>query len=95
MFKVLCQRWEESEREAGWGVSVHDDGYSLHKTEEDRKAFIKEYWDGMPKETPDYYSRPCGLPQQAEVTEELYLELTRSKNGIRTYDNALRGILVI
>ena len=54
MKTVWCQLWEESEK--GWGV--RPDGYSLHSNQEDVKKYIKEYWDGMPKQTPDEYSRP-------------------------------------
>jgi hypothetical protein len=62
---VIVQKWEESER--NWGV--RPDGYSIHLTEADRKAYIKEYWDRMPNETPDEYSRPAGTPYTAEVDD--------------------------
>ncbi len=66
--EVVVQKWEESER--GWGV--RPDGFSLHMTDEDREAFIKEYWDSMPKKAPDEYSRPAGTPYKAEVDEEVF-----------------------
>ncbi len=75
--KVIVQKWEESER--GWGV--RPDGYTLHQTDEHRKAFIKEYWDGMPNETPDEYSRPSGAPYEAYVSTEEFAVVKASKNG--------------
>jgi len=90
---VICQKWEESENEPGWGVSVRDDGFSLHNTEADRVAFIKEYWVKMPKKTPDYYTRPSGEPYfvQFDVMDQLYLDLIKVKNGIRSFDKAPKG----
>lgn len=91
---MICQKWEESENEPGWGVTVRSDGFSLHSTEADRVAFIKEYWDKMPKgPAPSCYSRPDGEPYfvQLEVMDELHLELIKSKNGIRRFDKAPKG----
>lgn len=64
--KVLCQKWEESE--IGWGT--RPDGYSLHLSKESLKSYIKEYWDSMPDETPEEYSRPNGSPYWCEVDTE-------------------------
>ncbi len=77
-FNVVVQKWEESER--GWGT--RPDGYSLHLTEEDRIAFIKEYWAGMPDETQDEYSRPDGAPYTATVDAETFNKVKASKNGL-------------
>jgi hypothetical protein len=60
MPEVICQRWEESESEPGWGVTVRDSGFSLHLDDESRKAFIKQYWADMPKNIPASYDRPSG-----------------------------------
>ena len=81
MAQVIVQKWEESER--GW--STRPDGYSLHITEEQLKTFIKEYWDRMPNETPDEYSRPDGTPYTAEVNFETFKKVLESKNGVRDY----------
>ena len=77
-YRVLCQKWEESER--GWGT--RPDGYSLHVSEDDRARFIKTYWDGMPAEVPDEYSRPDGTPYWCEVEEAVYDEVAKGKCGI-------------
>ena len=66
--EVIVQKWEE--RELGWGS--RPDGYSLHLTESDRKAYLREYWKRMPDETPDAYSVTCGTPYVAEVSTETY-----------------------
>lgn len=84
-YVVIVQEWLESE--FGWGQ--RPDGYSLHLTTEDLKAFLEEYWAEMPKEVPDEYSRPDGSPYCAEVEEKVYLEVKASKNGIRSFDRKL------
>lgn len=76
---VIVQKWEESELD--WGT--RPDGYSLHLTEPDRLAFIQEYWDGMPAETPEEYSRPDGTAYLAEVSREIHDRVKASQNGIR------------
>jgi hypothetical protein len=79
--KVYRQDWLESE--AGWGA--RPDGYSLHADEADRDAFVKEYWDRMPNEVPDEYSRPHGDGYTVEVDEVMYKAVVESRNGIRRY----------
>lgn len=76
---VLCQCWEESER--GWGT--RPDGYSLHRSEEDLRRFIRRYWDSMPDDNspiPYEYSRPVGDPYLALVSKEFYDKLLNSEN---------------
>lgn len=80
--RVVIQKWEESER--GWGV--RPDGYSLHMSENDRRAFVQECWDKMPKgEAPDEYSREDGRPYEAVVDQKTYDSVKSSKNGIRVW----------
>jgi len=81
---VVVQKWEESER--GWGT--RPDGFSLHLTEADRKAFIKNYWDSMPSKVQDEYSRPDGTAYIATVDAETYAKVEKSKNGVRDYGRA-------
>lgn len=78
-FTVFRQFWLESER--GWGQ--RPDGYSLHLTDNDRKQYIEEYWQRMPDEVPDEYSRPEGSPERIVVDESLYAQVKASKNGLR------------
>lgn len=87
MFRVLCQKWEESER--GWGA--RPDGYSLHLNDADREQYIKEYWSGMPDEVPDEYSRPCGTAYWCEVDQKMHDEILKSTNGIREFRNSYPG----
>jgi hypothetical protein len=75
---LIVQKWEESER--GWGT--RPDGYSLHCSLSDRATFIRKYWDGMPDEVPDEYSRPCGAPYAWNADEETYKKVQESTNGI-------------
>lgn len=81
MTNVIKQNWLESE--AGWGQKP--DGYSLHLTSEDCKAYIKDYWATMPSQVPDFYERPCGEPQIITVETDVYNRVKKSKNGIRIY----------
>lgn len=53
---AICQKWEESEE--GWGT--RPDGFSLHVSVEGLAKYIAAYWDGMPGEVPEEYSRPSG-----------------------------------
>ena len=78
---LIVQKWEESER--GWGS--RPDGYSLHLTDADRRAYITEYWDGMPDEVPDEYSRPDGTPYGWDADEATYERVHASRNGVREY----------
>lgn len=96
-FPVVVQKWEETE--AGWGT--RPDGYSLHLTEEDRAAYVKEanerqhaffksqgLKDGQ---VPHEYDRVDGDPYLADVDEATYLEVQGTKNGLRKFDRAYPG----
>ena len=76
--KVILEEWTESE--LGWGT--RPDGASLHKNIESYKIFVKEYWDGMPKEVPNEYSRPNNSPIEVYVDKETFDKVQKSKNGI-------------
>lgn len=88
-YVVIYQNWDESER--GWGV--RPDGCSLHYSQEDLRCFIRGYWDSMPDEIPDEYSRPVENPYRAIVSKELYDKLLNSKNphGCRVFQHEMRG----
>jgi hypothetical protein len=81
LHRVYRQEWLESER--GWGT--RPDGYSLHLSLSDIEAYVKEYWDSMPNEVPDEYSRPEGGPREISVETKIYKQVKDSKNGIRLY----------
>lgn len=80
-FPVVVQKWEETER--GWGC--RPDGWTMHLTEEDRAAFVKEFWARQRKllgeETPYEYTRESGSPYIMDVDEETYEKVRASKNG--------------
>lgn len=99
MPEVICQRWEESESEPGWGVTVRDDGFSLHKSEEHLKAFIKAHWGGYPDgRAPSYYTRPSGDPYKVKLRSDskLYKRLMASrKKGIRCEGKAPKGFIEV
>jgi len=78
--EVICQKWEERER--GWGE--RPDGFSLHVSFEALKAYISRYWDTMPSEVPDEYSRPNGTPYPVGVSNEVYAEVV-AMGGLRFY----------
>lgn len=81
---LIVQKWEESER--GWGT--RPDGYSLHLNETDRKAFVRDYWDRMPDEVQDEYSRTDGTPYLWDADEATYASVAASKNGTRHFGSA-------
>ena len=87
MYTVVCQKWEESER--GWGV--RPDGYSLHLTNGDLKAFIAAHWAKMPPTAPDEYSRPSGTPYVCAVDAKTYRKIKKSESGIRLGSNDYPG----
>lgn len=80
-YVVYKMMWEESER--GWGT--RPDGYSLHLSPLHAELFIREYWDTMPDEIPDEYSRPGCEPFPVEVDEETFDRVKNSKYGIRRF----------
>lgn len=81
-FKVIGQAWEESE--AGWGS--RRDGWSFHSSKENHEAYLKDYWDKMPKNVPGEYSREYGKPVEVEVSEELYNEVQK-EGSVRLWAN--------
>ena len=85
---LFLQRWEESER--GWGT--RPDGISLHKSEQDCKDYIQEYWDSLPDETPDEYERPTGKVSEVDIQDaEIIDKVNETKNGLRVYRNFDEG----
>lgn len=78
---VICQQWEESERE--WGT--RPDGISIHKSLADHASFITEYWNKMPAKAPDEYSRPIRIPDAIVLKgDSKYIkQLGESSFGIR------------
>lgn len=78
---VVVQMWEESE--LGWGT--RPDGYSLHLSVADSAVCVARYWREMPKRLPDEYSRPCGNPYVAEVSDDVYQKIVESTHGIRCF----------
>jgi|GEM_PF-5565794 len=81
--KVVVQLWMEAE--AGWGT--RPDGYSLHKDEAARAAYVKATWGSRPKDTvPDEYSFPSGK-YEGEVDKETYELVNASETGLRFWKN--------
>jgi hypothetical protein len=77
--QAVYLNWEESER--GWGT--RPDGCSLHLTEEDAQQYVRDYAETLPKEVPNEYERPAGVPVGVTVTKDIYRQIRKSKNGIR------------
>lgn len=67
MFALYKIEWTEYER--GWGQ--RPDGETYYPSKELADKAIADYWNGMPKEVPDTYSKPSD-PFLVEVTEEFY-----------------------
>ena len=73
--QVVCQKWEESER--GWGC--RPDGFSLHLSYEGLARYIKFYWDSMPNEAPDEYSKPDGTPYPVGVGDSILAQMQEDR----------------
>jgi len=77
---VIAQDWEESE--AGWGV--RPDGFTLHLTLDDHKAFVEAFWKrqraALGERTPPEYTRTSGEPKLVEVNEKIYRKLVKLKD---------------
>ncbi len=85
---VVVQEWKEHER--GWGV--RPDGASLHRTEGDRKEYLKRFWETEKKRnpsgrTPEEYSCESGSPFVMDVDEETYRKVCESENGIMMWQS--------
>ena len=92
-YTVVAQEWEESER--GWGC--RPDGASLHLTESDRAAYVKDYWDREKQRNPsggvpDEYSRESGSPILIDVDAKTYKQIKASKNGIMVWQTEYRDL---
>ena len=97
MKPVVVQEWLESE--AGWGC--RPDGFSVHLTVTDCKAYCKSYWDEEKKRNkgggvPHEYSRECGEPQLVDVDDNVYKSLVEAKkrnvSGIRIWCRDIKKI---
>lgn len=82
---VVVQDWIE-------GQSKKPDGFSLHRTDDDRRKFIREYWarmrevwNQMPNLLPEECSRPVGRPYKSRVDPVTYAKVMASEHGIRDF----------
>jgi hypothetical protein len=71
--------------ERGWGT--RPDGYSLHATTKEAEQYIEDYWEKMPDEVPEEYSRPCD-PKLLEVDEKTHEEVQKKRN-MRIYQHQI------
>lgn len=86
--EIICQEWEESERD--WGV--RPDGFTLHvdgdAAERFRRAYFKRMRDVEAKEgygeghAPDCYTRNSGSPYKVKVSKELFESVKESGDGM-------------
>lgn len=81
--EVMCQTWEESEK--GWGT--RPDGFSLHVTMSGLKEYITAYWQQMPNEAPDEYSRPSGAPYRTGAADSILCLLEENGGSQRYWSN--------
>ena len=83
MKTVIFQSWIERER--GWGM--RPDGFTIHRTEADRQAYVKRYWDSMPDSVPESYSSPDGSPVAVSISEPAYAMLEGTELGVAFWAN--------
>jgi hypothetical protein len=86
MKTAFLDTWTESER--GWGQ--RSDGCTIHLSKEDYKDYVENYWAGMPKEVPDEYSRPDNNLREVAISDKLYEQVKKSKNGICLWQTEFR-----
>jgi len=77
---IVIEEYIESER--GWGQ--RSDGYSVHLTMEDYKAYLAERVAAERKlnpsgDVPECYVRACGSPVTKDVEAKLYRKLVKLK----------------
>jgi len=79
---VICQKWEESER--NWGT--RPDGFTLHATLAHRDQFVAAFWRrqraAFCEETPSTYTREDGAPYECPVTAEIYTFVCAGGDGV-------------
>jgi len=85
---AFLDTWTESE--SGWGQK--SDGCSLHLTKEDYKQYVEAYWKTMPDSVPECYERPDGGLREVVVSDKLFKQIKKSKNGIRLWQSELREL---
>lgn len=78
MKTAFLDTWTESE--SGWGQ--RPDGCTIHLTEADYKKYVNAYWNRMPKSVPDEYSRPDGRLREVVLSDKLFKEVKKTKNGL-------------
>lgn len=88
MPEALVQCWLERD----WGQ--RDDGYSIHLSEADHKAYVDAFFREEKKSnpsgvTPEGYRRPEGKPVWCEISDELFESLNKQKkkHGLRFWHN--------
>jgi len=93
LYPVVIEEYIESER--GWGQ--RPDGYSIHLTMEDYKAYqnerhTAERLHNPSGETPECYVRACGSPITKDVEARIYRKLKKlkeeGKNGMRVWSKS-------
>ena len=93
MKQLVYKKWITSDEWSG----VEDNGYSLHKTEDDLKQFIAKHWEKYPSSTPPpFYSAPdiFSSTRIVSVTDDVYDQVAASDCGLRFYDKIEYGEVV-
>ena len=85
MKQLVYKKWITSDEWSG----VEDDGYSLHKSEDDLKRFIDAHWKKYSSNTPPpFYVAPdvYSTSRMVDVSDEIYEKVVESDCGLRFYD---------
>lgn len=78
---------------------MRPDGYSIHRTRDDLKRYLADYWAAERKRNPsgvvpDEYSRADGSPYEAIVDDATHASL-EGKHGVRVYNNNTPDVAVM
>ena len=76
---AVVQLW----RKSWYGGDGGPDGFSLHLSEADRKAYVDAYLDGMPGLIPEEYSVPTEKHYAIEVSIVTLTVIAAGRHGIR------------
>ncbi len=78
---AVVQLW----RKSWYGADAGPDGFSLHLSEADRKAYVDAYFDGMPEQLPEEYSIPTEKHYAIEVSIVTLTIIAAGRRGIRCF----------
>ena len=90
-YAAYLLRWVES----GFGWGKRPDGISLHQSIESCNEYVRNYWNAMPDEVQDCYSRPSYAdPKLVFISKELAYKIENDPGkSFRSYSSDEKSLL--